>query len=51
MPVKVTELCGALPENKPEFCKLTQEQDFTFKRQEDGKPLAVRVTYGKSTSA
>lgn len=50
-PVNVAELRGALSGNKPEFKKLAQEQDFTVKREEDGKPLAVRVTYMKSTSA
>jgi hypothetical protein len=50
-PVKVAELCGALPEHKPEFEKLAQEQDFTFKKEEDGKRLAVRVTYRKSMGA
>src|SRR6266508_3950157 len=30
-PVKVSELCGALSENKPKFKELAQEQDFTGK--------------------
>ena len=49
--VRVAELCGALPDNKPEFGKLSQEQDFTFKKEDDGKPLALRVTYRKSMGA